>query len=254
MKPFKPTKATKSIKPIKPFKSIKPIIHPESIKPIIPPSPSSDSDIPIKPFSPPSDSEMVIEMNNISKYLLDDIIKATSLISPVIEIMKKNVIFQKACHDFIDSYQQFKDILINIKKYNHLSKDDLYIIIIFYNNLRSLYYNIYENENSRKFRTKLYKYWANLARFTTLIGMFIVKNFIFISKMYKYKHYYHDLDADIYPKIDAVIDADIDEHLLYTLQLIPEKEEPIEINKVLLKEIKDIFFGQVSSLVNPDGN
>jgi len=172
-----------------------------------------------------------MELDYKSTQLLNDIIKMTSLISPVIEIMKNDMILSKTSPHFVDSYQQFKDVLIKTKKSNRISENNLDIIIIFFNNLRSLYYNIHHNEDSRKIKTKLYKYWAILARFTAIIGMFIVINYKLFNK--------------------ELNNLSLQEHLRKILILINERKT-IQINYAMLHYIPDEEFGEVSSLLTPD--
>jgi len=181
-----------------------------------------------------------MELDYISTQLLNDIIKMTSLISPVIEIMKNDMILSKASPHFVDSYQQFKDVLIKTKKNNRISEDNLDIIIIFFNNLRSLYYNININIDNQKNRQayksvinnylKICKYWAILSRFTVIIGIFILKY---------YKLFHKEID-----------NLTLNEFLRNTLILINEKET-IKINQIMIHRIPNEEFGQVSSLVTP---
>lgn len=186
-----------------------------------------------------------MELDYISTQLLNDIIKMTSLISPVIEIMKNDMILSKASPHFVDSYQQFKDVLIKTKKSNRISEDNLDIIIIFFNNLRSLYYNInIDNQKNQQTYTsvinnylKICKYWAILSRFTVIIGIFIVKNY---QKFIKISHNYSSFNEQLEVTLNR------------TLVLIDEKNnERKRLNYGMLSNIKNTEFGQVSSLLIP---
>lgn len=180
--------------------------------------------------------------------MINDIIKITAFVAPIVEIMKQNTILNNTNPYFVDSYQQFKQILIKIKKQNYsISKLDLDVIIIFYNYLRSLYFNLNNNidekliENSINYGINyqnIFKQWVNISIFITVIGMFIVKTYPFFIKKTNEKSFYSDIEM----------------LLSRELTLIDEKNnEKQRLNYTLLSYINNEEFGQVSNLVTPDG-